>query len=95
MALVTAGERANNASPDVLFNTMTAYPGRYQMRGEETFVTKVNSAWHPGWIGTEQDRHFRLNTNILSIFSPPQEHPKFPGQRVRGIAIWQKEEALF
>ena len=95
MALITAGERASNASPDTLFGSMTAYSGQYRLQGADTFVTKVDSAWHPSWLGTEQVRHFKLDGNTLSVVSPPQEHPRFPGQRVRGIAIWQREDAVF
>ena len=95
MALVTAGERPSDASPDTLFGSMTAYSGEYRLHGVDTFVTKVDSAWHPAWLGTEQVRHFKLHGNTLSVVSPPQEHPRFPGLRVRGIAIWEKEEAAF
>ena len=41
MALVTAGDRASNASPEVLFDCMTAYSGRYRLQGNNTFVAKV------------------------------------------------------
>jgi hypothetical protein len=72
---------------------MTAYSGRYRLIND-SLVTKVDSAWHPAWIGTEQTRYITLDGHTLTLTSPPQEHPKFPGQRVRGIAIWQ-EEACF
>ena len=85
MALITAGERASNASPDTLFGSMTAYSGQYRLQGADTFVTKVDSAWHPSWLGTEQVRHFKLDGNTLSVVSPPQEHPRFPGQRVQAL----------
>jgi Lipocalin-like domain len=95
ITLVTAGERPSTTSPDALFDSMTAYSGVYRLQGSDTFVTTVDSAWHPAWLGTEQTRHFKLDDNTLSVFSPLQEHPKFPGQRVRGIAIWQREDAMF
>jgi hypothetical protein len=91
MALVTAGDRSSDAPPDVLFNRMTAYSGRYQMQGNDTFATKVDTAWLPAFLGTEQIRHFKLDGNVLSAFSPPQEHPRFPGKKVRYIAIWERE----
>jgi hypothetical protein len=91
MPLLTADERRADASPDVLFSTMNGYSGRYRLQGEDTFVTKVDTAWHPAWLGSEQVRHFKLDGNILSIISPPQDYPKFPGKRVRGIAVWERE----
>ena len=72
---------------------MTVYSGRYQMQGNDTFATKVDTAWLPTFLGTEQIRNFILEGNVLSVFSPPQEHPRFPGKKVRYIAIWEREQA--
>ena len=91
MTLLTASERAPDAPLDALFNTMNGYSGQYRLQGADTFVTKVDTAWHPAWVGSEQVRHFKLDGNTLSIISPPQDYPKFPGQRVRGIAVWERE----
>jgi fermentation-respiration switch protein FrsA (DUF1100 family) len=80
-----------DASPDVLFGTMNGYSGQYRLRGADTFVTKVDTSWHPAWVGSEQVRHFKLEGDTLSVMTPPQDYPKFPGQRVRGIAVWERE----
>jgi hypothetical protein len=92
MALVTAGDRPSNGSAEDLFNRMTAYSGQYQMQGNDTFVTKVDTAWLPTFLGTEQIRHFKLDGNVLSAFSPPQEQIRFPGKKVRYIATWKREQ---
>jgi Lipocalin-like domain len=94
MALITAGERTKDASSAALFDCMTAYSGRYRLN-DDRLVTIVDSAWHPAWIGTEQIRFVKLDGHTLSLSSPLQEHPKFPGKSVRGVAIWQREEAVF
>jgi hypothetical protein len=91
MTLITASKRPPDASPDVLFGTMNGCSGRYQLQGADTFVTKVDTAWHPGWVGSEQVRHFKVEGNTLSVITPPQDYPKFPGQRLRGIAVWERE----
>jgi Lipocalin-like domain len=52
MALITAGDRASDAPSEALFACMTAYSGRYRLTSD-SLVTKVDSAWHPAWIGTE------------------------------------------
>jgi Lipocalin-like domain len=94
MALITAGQRAKDASSAALFDCMTAYSGRYRLN-DNRLITTVDSAWHPAWIGTEQTRFLKLDDHTLSLTSPPQEHPKFPGKSVRGVAIWRREEAVF
>jgi Lipocalin-like domain len=90
MALITAGARAQDGKPSALFESMMAYSGRYRLQGD-SLVTKVDSAWHPGWVGTEQTRFISLDGNTLTLTSPLQQHPSFPDQRVRGTATWRKE----
>ena len=91
LALLTASERAGDEAARSLFDRMMAYSGRYRLRVDDCFITIVDSAWHPAWIGTEQTNFFTLDGDTLSIISPLQEHPKFPDQRVRGVAVWRKE----
>jgi hypothetical protein len=74
-----------------LFDRMMAYSGRCRLLGDDCFIVAVDVAWHPSWIGTEQTRYFKIDHGILSIISPPQQHPKFPGQTIRGVIVWQKE----
>ena len=91
MLLLTAGDRTRIARASALFDRMIAYSGRYRLLGDDRFITTVDSAWHPAWIGTEQTRFFTLDGDTLSITSPLQQHPKLPDQLVRGVAIWRKE----
>jgi len=91
MTVVTAGNRTPDAAPGVLFDSMTAYSGRYRLQGDDCFITTVDSAWHPAWVGTEQTRFFKLDGDTLSITSPLQQHPKFPDRRIRGVIVWRKE----
>ena len=91
LTLITASNRAPTATADDLFDSMMAYSGLYRLQGNR-LITTVDSAWHPAWVGTEQARSIKHDGDTLSLMSPDfHEHPKFPGQRVRGIAIWQKE----
>jgi len=91
LALVTASERADDETARALFDRMMAYSGRYRLRVDGCFITIVDSAWYPAWIGTEQTNFFTLDGDTLSIISPLLQHPKFPNDRVRGVAIWRKE----
>ena len=49
---------------------MMAYSGRYRLRVDGCFITIVDSAWYPAWIGTEQTNFFTLDGDTLSIISP-------------------------
>ncbi len=91
LTLITASNRAPTAAASDLFDSMMAYSGLYRLQGNR-LITRVDSAWHPAWVGTEQTRSFKREGDILSLSAPDfREHPKFPGRRVRGTAIWQKE----
>ena len=83
--------RADDETARALFDRMMAYSGRYRLRVDGCFITIVDSAWYPAWIGTEQTNFFTLDGDTLSIISPLLQHPKFPNDRVRGVAIWRKE----
>lgn len=88
--LLTAGDRLADAPSSDLFDRMMAYSGRYRMQGNR-MITTVDSAWHPSWLGTEQTRYFKLDGDALSLKSDYFELPKFPGQHLRGTAIWRRE----
>jgi lipocalin-like protein len=88
--LLTAGDRLTTAPASELFDHMMAYSGRYRMQGNRV-ITTVDSAWHPAWVGTEQTRFFRQDGDLLSLMSDYLNFPKYPGQRVRGTVMWQRE----
>jgi len=91
ITLMTARERAADAAAGELLDSMIAYSGRYRLQGDDCFVTTVDSAWRPAWIGTEQVRFFKIEGEILSAASSLREDPKYPGRRIRGVAIWRKD----
>ena len=69
---------------------MIAYTGRWSIDGEK-FVTKVDGAWDPDWVATEQVRPYALDGQTLSIRTAPIEHPSFPGPKVIGYVDWQRD----
>ncbi len=91
ITLMTARERPTDAAPGELLGSMIAYSGRYRLQGDDCFITTVDSAWQPAWIGTEQVRYFKTDGEMLSAASPLREEPKYPGRRFRGVAIWRKD----
>ena len=91
ITLVTARERATDAAPGEPLGSMIAYSGRYRLQGDDCFITTVDSAWQPPWIGTEQVRFFKMDGENLSAVSALREEPKYPGRRFRGVAVWRKD----
>ena len=90
LALLTAGDRIASTSADQLIRTMCAYSGRYHVEGNR-LSTIVDSAWLPAWVGTEQPRIFKRDGDTLSLMTDFQDHPRYPGQRTRGVLMWRKE----
>ena len=69
---------------------MIAYTGRWSIDSEK-FVTQVDGAWDPSWVGTEQVRHFVFDGRTLSIRTAPLDHPSFPGGEVIGYVDWERK----
>jgi Lipocalin-like domain len=67
----TVQERAD------LLNTLVAYTGTYRLEGEE-WITNVDVAWNPEWIGTEQKRFFKLEGDRLQVLATWRVHPNWP-----------------
>jgi hypothetical protein len=85
-----AARAASATDPAALHQSMVAYTGRWSIDGEK-FVTQVDGAWDPSWVGTEQVRHFVFDGHTLSIRTAPLDHPSFPGEKVIGYVDWEKE----
>jgi hypothetical protein len=93
MALIADSTRVppqNSSDKETLFGTMMAYAGPYMLEGDNTFTTRVTSAWHPSWVGTDQVRFFDVNGNTLEITTAVQTHPNFPGRTGRGVVRWHR-----
>ena len=89
MSILTSRERSNKDAA-VLFETMMAYSGSCRIEDEVKLVIKVDTAWHPAWIGSEQHRFFNVDGDTLSITTAWQTHPKFPGRMARGVLTAQR-----
>lgn len=97
MTIVTARGRVSSTSAPNdadLFKSMMAYTGPFRIEGDDQFITTVEVAWHPGWIGTEQARHFSVTGDVLSITTAETVHPMFPGRKGRGVLRWQRASHL-
>jgi len=75
------------------YRTVTAYTGTWRVDGEK-FITKVDVAWNPAWVGTEQVRFWRVEGNRLIITSAPSSlpSPNGPDRTVIAHLVWEKEQ---
>ena len=88
-AIVTSRDRADQEGAS-LFESMMAYSGSCRVEDGVKLVIKVDAAWHPAWVGTEQVRFFKVDGDALSITTGWQTHPKFPGRTARGVMTAQR-----
>jgi|WetSurMetagenome_2_1015567.scaffolds.fasta_scaffold00193_12 hypothetical protein len=67
----TAQEKA------ALLDTMVSYTGKHRVEGDK-WITKVELAWNPAWIGSEQIRSFKIEGDRLYVMTPWNVHPNWP-----------------
>ncbi|WP_293372759.1 lipocalin-like domain-containing protein [Phenylobacterium sp.] len=89
-AMITCGDRSAAEDEAGLFRGMMAYSGAYRVEADH-FVTEVDLAWSPAWIGTAQTRFFEIEGDLLSLVTANQDHPLFPGRAGRGRLVWRRE----
>ena len=94
MAIVTADNRISGASISEmaeLFRSMVAYSGRWSI-DHDKFITEVDLASDPSWVGKAQVRYYTFGGSTLSLRTAPLEHPSFPGRKAIVYAEWRKVE---
>jgi hypothetical protein len=78
---ILTGELREPATTDEeragLLNTLVAYTGTYRVEGDK-WITKVEVAWNPEWVGSEQTRFFKLDGDRLRVLSPWRVMPNWP-----------------
>jgi hypothetical protein len=94
ITVTTAGDRlppATDAEAAAQLNSMVCYSGKTRMDGNARFVTEVDVAWHPSWLGSKQARNFTLESERLSIHTDVVAHPAYPGRSMSFLLLWQRE----
>ncbi len=79
MALLTPGDQARpatTADQASAYQSMIAYSGRYRLEPPNRFVTTVDIAWFPTWIGTDLARSYELDGDSLKIITVPGKTPR-------------------
>jgi hypothetical protein len=78
---ILTGETRKPAKTDQeradLLSTLVAYTGTYRVEGDE-WTTKVEVAWNPEWVSTEQTRSYKLEGDRLKVLSPWRVMPNWP-----------------
>jgi hypothetical protein len=95
LALMTAEGRSIPKTDEdrvQALKTMIAYTGRYRVENGQV-ITKVEAAWNEAWVGGEQVRNIRFESDRLYIESPPMPHPNIDDKTVRVIVVWRREKS--
>lgn len=75
-----------------LFKSMICYTATTTFDSAAGTVShRVDGAWDPSWVGTEQKRHFTFDGDVLSLRTTPLRHPSFPDDDVVGYVDWTRE----
>ena len=76
-----------------LLETLIAYTGRYWVE-DDAWVTAVDVAWNPAWVGTEQRRRFVRDGDRLQVSTPWRVMPNWADRcETRSIISFEREPA--
>jgi hypothetical protein len=93
MAILTGeGRKAPKTDQDRadLLKSMFAYTGMYRLEGDK-WITKVDVAWNPEWIGTEQVRFFKVDGDRLQVVTTWGADPNGPEKGMgRGVGTFER-----
>jgi hypothetical protein len=79
-----------DAEKAALLNTLVAYTGTYRVE-DGKWITNVEVAWNPEWVGTEQVRPFVLDGNQLKVLTPWRNMPNWADKgETRSIITFAK-----
>ena len=77
---VLTGEGRKPAKTDeekaALLDSVIAYTGKYRLEGDK-WITSVEVAWNPAWVGTEQSRTFKVEGERLQVLTPWRVMPNW------------------
>lgn len=92
--IILTGEGRKPAKNDhdraSLMDSLISYTGTYRVEGD-TWITKVDVAWSPEIVGTQQVRSFRINGDRLEVTTPWAVHPNWPEKGIlRGVLTFER-----
>jgi hypothetical protein len=93
MGILTGeGRKAPKTDQDraELLKSLIAYTGIYRLEGDK-FITKVDVSWNPEWVGTEQERFFKIDGGRLKILTNWNIAPNWPEKGMgRGVLTFEQ-----
>src|SRR5262245_26116111 len=93
MVLQTAEQRKKpdtDADCIAAFRSMAAYSGIFRVEGDK-WTTKVDVAWTEAWVGSDQERFFKLEGDTLTVTTVWMSNPFEPDNReARGVVVWSR-----
>jgi len=89
-AIITPSPQLGDAPPPR--RKLLAYSGRYRIEPPNRFVTDVDIAWIPSWVGTPRGRTFTLDDGMLDIVSDPSPVEFLDGAIAIGVLTWVRED---
>ena len=89
-AIITPSDQTGDKPPPR--RKLLAYSGRYRIENGDRFVTDVDIAWIPSWVGTPRGRTFAVRDGALDIVSDPAPVEFLHGAMAKGILTWVRED---
>ncbi len=89
-AIITPSDQSGDAPPPR--RKLLAYSGPYRIEPGGRFVTDVDIAWLPSWVGTPRGRNFSLKDGRLDIVSDPAPVEFLDGAMAIGVLTWVRED---
>jgi hypothetical protein len=79
-----------DAQRAALLETQVSYTGKYTLDGDQ-WTAKLDVAWDPKWVGTDQTRTFKLDGTRLSVLTPWRVMPNWAAQgETRSIVTFER-----
>ena len=80
----------STAERAALQSSLIAYTGTYRLE-KNRWITQVDVAWDPAWVGSEQIRFFNISDDLLTVHTPWRVMPNWPGRGLtRSIVRFQR-----
>lgn len=91
---ILTGEGRQPAKDDhgraALMNSLISYTGLYRLKGD-SWTTRVDVAWDPEIVGTDQTRFFRIDGDRLEVTTTWAVHPNWPEKgMLRGVLTFER-----
>lgn len=81
-----------NDDKAALLDSLVAYSGKYRLDGDK-WITSVEVAWNPAWIGTEQTRSYKVEGERLQVLTPWRVMPNWADKGMtRSIITFERPQ---